>query len=79
MGFDSVDISATLSVAVEVPGTDQVGDDALGCTLGYVQQAGHVSDANSRITRNEEERVAVIREQPEVRDRAQGVGQPLPW
>ena len=73
MGSDPVDISTPLSRAIEIPGADQVGDDALGRTLGDVQQAGHISDAYAGITRNEEERISMVRKQPEVRDGAQGV------
>jgi len=77
MASHPVDISAPLSLALEVTRADQVGDDALGSSLGDVQQGGHISDAYTRIARNEQQQVAVVREKPEVRDSAQGVGHSL--
>ena len=72
VGSDVVDVSAPLPLAIEVPRADQVGHNALGGALGDVEKVSEISNANSRVTGDQEERVAVIREQPEVRDGAQG-------
>ena len=62
MASHPVDISVPLSLAIEVTRADQVGDDALGSALGDVQLGGHISDANARVTCNQEEQIAVVRE-----------------
>ena len=62
MGSHPVDISAPLSLAIEVTRADQVGNDALSSALGDVQQGGHISDAYTWIARNEQEQIAVVRE-----------------
>ena len=53
MASHPVDISAPLSLAVEVTRADQVGDDALGSALGDVQLGGHISDAYLWVASNE--------------------------
>ncbi len=72
VGCDVVDVPAPLPLTIEVPRADQVGDNALGGALGDVEKVREISNANSWVTGDQEERVAVIREQPEVRDGAQG-------
>lgn len=72
VGSDVVDVPAPLPLTIEVPRADQVGHDALGGALGDVEKVREISNANSWVTGDQEERVAVIREQPEVRDGAQG-------
>ena len=57
----TVDIPPPLSLAIEVTRADQVGDDALGSALGYVQQGGHISDAYLGVSGNEQKQVAVVR------------------
>jgi hypothetical protein len=59
---------------LEVPGPGQVGDDPLGRALGDVQQAGNVSDADSRVSRNQEQRIAVVCEKPKLRRGIKGAG-----
>ena len=72
-----VDISAPLSLAIQVTRADQVGNDALRRALGDVQQGGHVSDAYPWIAGDEQEQIAVVGEESEVRDDAQCVGRSL--
>ena len=67
-----VDISTAFSRAIEVPGADQVGNNALGGTLGDVEKNREIPNANPGVPGDQEERVAVICEQPEVRNGAQG-------
>ena len=74
MASHPVDISAPLSLAIEITRADQVGDDALGSALGDVQLGGHISDAYLWVARNEQEQIAVVRKEPEFWDDAQGVG-----
>ena len=62
MASHPVDISAPLSLAIEVTRADQVGDDALGGALGDVQQGGHISDTYTRIASDEQEHIAMVRE-----------------
>jgi hypothetical protein len=62
MASHPVDISAPFSLAIEVTRADQVSDDALRGTLGDVQQSGHISDANTRVTGDEKKQIAVVRE-----------------
>jgi hypothetical protein len=57
-----VDVVATLPLTIEVSGADEVGDNALGRTLSDVQQGSYISDADARITSNDEEGIAVVRQ-----------------
>ena len=72
-----VKVSTPLPLAFDVSGTGKVGDNALGGAFGDIQQVGNVSDTNSRITGDQQQRVAVVGEQPKIWNRAQAVGQPL--
>jgi len=72
-----VEVSTPLPLPIDVPRTGKVGDNALSCALGYLQQVGNVSDTNSRITGDQEQRVAVVCEQPKIWNGAQGIGVPL--
>ena len=55
-----IDVSASFSLAIEVTRTHQVGDDALGSSLGDVQEGSHVADAKTRIAGEKQEQIAVI-------------------
>ena len=79
MGFDVVDVPAPLPLAIEVPRGDQIGHDALGGPLGDVEKVGEIPNTNAWVTGDQEERVAVIGEQAEVRDGAQGLVAPRWW
>ena len=74
---DAVDVPPPSALAVDVASPRQVRDDALRSSLRDVEQRGDLSDSDLWIARDEEQRVAVIREKPKVRDRAQGVGRLL--
>jgi hypothetical protein len=52
----------------------EVWDDALRRTLGDVEQRSDLPNPESRISRDEEERIAMVGEEPEVRRRAQRFG-----
>jgi len=78
VGSHVVEISAPLPLTIDVPGAGEVGDDPLGGALGDAQQVGDVPDANPRIPGDQEQRVAVVGEQPKIRNGAQGNGRPLP-
>ena len=77
VGFDLVRVSTPLSVAIEVPSADEIGDNALCCPLSDVQQGRKITNADSRITSDQQERVAVICKEPKVRNGAQRMSQPF--
>jgi hypothetical protein len=62
----AVDVPPSLPFAVDVPGLDQIGNDALRGAFGDVEKDGDVSYANASIPGYQQERVAVIREEPKV-------------
>jgi hypothetical protein len=77
VGSYVVKVSTPLPLPIDVPGTRKIGDNALGRTLGNFQQIGDVTDTDPRVTGDEEQRVAVVGEQPKIRNGAQG-DRPLP-
>jgi hypothetical protein len=66
MGGNVIEISATFTFSSEVTRGDQVGHDSLRPAFRDVQHARNVTKANSRILRNQEERVAVIGQKAKV-------------
>jgi hypothetical protein len=72
-----VEVSTPLPLTIDVPSARKVADNPLRSALGDFQQVGNVSDANTRITGDQEQRVAVVREQPKIWNGTQG-GLPLP-
>ena len=60
MGSDVVPVSTPLSIAIEIPGADEIGDNTLCCPLGDVQRGRQIANADSRVTSNQQEGIAVI-------------------
>jgi hypothetical protein len=79
VGSHVVEVATPFPLTIDVPRTRKVGDNSLGCALGDFQQVGYVSDTNSRITGDQEKRIAVVCEQAKIWNGAQGIGRPLVW
>ena len=77
MGFDLVRVSTPLPMAIEIPSADEIGDNTLCCPLCDVQQGRKVTHADSRITSDQQERVAMICKEPKVRNGTQRMSQPF--
>jgi hypothetical protein len=60
---DVIEVTAPFSFTGEVPGGDQFGHDSLSSAFGDVQSRSDVTQTNTRIAGNQEQRIAVIREQ----------------
>jgi hypothetical protein len=71
VGPDVIHVSTPLPLTIEISRADEIGDDALCCPLGDVQQGRKVTNADSRVTSDQQERIAVICEEPKVWDSTQ--------
>ena len=69
VGSHVVPVAPPVPLALDVPGPGEVGDDALGRPLGDPQEAGDVADADAAVVGDQEQRLAVVREEGEVRRR----------
>ncbi len=68
-----VQIATSFTMALDVSGPCQVGDDPLGRALCDVKQGRNVSDADPRVVGDQEESLAVTRQEREFRSRARGL------
>jgi hypothetical protein len=62
--FDAVVVSAADSFAFDVAGFDEVGDDALGGSLGDSNAVGDVTGSRVWVAVEAEEDLGVVREEP---------------
>ena len=63
-GSDAVVVSTADPFALDVPGLDQVGDDALGGTLGDSDALSDVTEPDVRVADEAEQDLGVVREEP---------------
>jgi hypothetical protein len=61
-----IKVSATFTLTSQVAGSHQFANDSLGLTLGYVEGSRNIAQACARIARDQEERIAVIGQQPKI-------------
>jgi hypothetical protein len=61
-----IKVPATFTLTSQITGGDQFPNDSLGLTLGYVQGRRDISQARARVARDQEQRVAMIGQQPKV-------------
>jgi hypothetical protein len=59
---DVIHVSAPLPFAIEIPRADEIGHNALRRPLGDVEQGRQITNADPRITSDQQKRVAVIRQ-----------------
>ena len=71
MGPDVIHVSTPLPFAVEISRADEISHNALCRPLSDVEQGRKITNADSRITSDQQERVAMICQEPEVRDGTQ--------
>ena len=64
VGSDAVAVSTADPFALDVAGFDQVGDDALGGSLGDSNALGDVTESRVRIVVEAEKDLGVVREEP---------------
>jgi len=64
VGSDAVVVSAADPFALDVSGFDQVGDDALGGSLGDSNALGDVTESRGRVVVEAEKDLGVVREEP---------------
>ena len=64
VGVDAVAVSTADPFALDVAGFDEVGDDALGGTLGDPNALGDVTEPRVRIADEAEKDLGVVREEP---------------
>ena len=64
VGSDAVVVSTADAFALDVAGFDQVGDDALGGSLGDSNGLGDVTESRVRIVVEAEKDLGVVREEP---------------
>ena len=64
VGSDAVVVSTADSFALDVAGFDEVGDDALGGSLGDTNALGDVTESRVRVAMDAEEDLGVVREEP---------------
>ena len=64
VGSDAVAVSTADPFALDVAGFDQVGDDALGGSLGDSNALGDVTESRVRVAVDAEEDLGVVREEP---------------
>ena len=62
MASDLVHIPTPLPLAVEIPSANQIGDNSLRRPLSDVQQGRKITNPDPRVTSDQQERVAMIRE-----------------
>jgi len=64
--LEAVDVPPALTLTLDVPGVREVGDDPLSCTLGDVEEACDIADANTLISGYQQQHVAMVRDKPEL-------------
>jgi len=64
VGSDAVVVPTADAFALDVAGFDQVGDDALGGSLGDSNALGDVTESRVRIVVEAEKDLGVVREEP---------------
>ena len=64
VGSDAVAVSTADSFALDVAGFDEVGDDALGGSLGDTNALGDLTESRVRVAVDTEEDLGVVREEP---------------
>jgi hypothetical protein len=64
VGSDAVMVSAADPFALDVARFDQVGDDALGGSLGDSDALGDVTESRVRVVVEAEKDLGVVREEP---------------
>ena len=64
VGSDAVAVSTADPFALDVAGFDQVGDDALGGSLGDSNALGDVTESRARVAVEAEKDLGVVREEP---------------
>ena len=74
MRADGVEVAAPVSLALDVAGLGEVGDDPLGSALGDVEEAGDVAYADPRVVCDQEQCLAVVCEEGELRRGARAFG-----
>ena len=67
IGVEAVAVAAPLPRALEVPGFDEVGDDALSGALGDPHTLSDVAMADTRVARNAEQHMGVVGQKRPVR------------
>jgi hypothetical protein len=66
MGRDMIKIPAPLAFSSQVSGNCQFANDSLGSPFGNLQGGGNIAKPYTGITRDQQERIAVIRQQPKI-------------
>jgi hypothetical protein len=61
---DVIKVSPAVTLSSQITGDHQFANDSLGLTLGYVQGRCDIAQARARIARDQEQRIAVIGQQP---------------
>ena len=64
VGVDGVVVSTTGPLALHVAGFDQVGDDALGGSLGDSDALADITESRVRVAVEAEKDLGVVREEP---------------
>ena len=64
VGSDAVVVSPADAFALDVPGFDEVGDDALGGSFGDANALSDVAESRVRIVVEAEQDLGVVREGP---------------
>ena len=64
VGVDAVAVSTTGPFALHVAGFDQVGDDALGGSLGDSDALADITESRVRVAVEAENDLGVVREEP---------------
>ena len=64
VGSDAVAVSTADPFALDVAGFGQVGDDALGGSLGDSNALGDVPESRARVAVEAEKDLCVVREEP---------------
>ena len=73
---DGVEVPAAVSFAFDVSGAGEVCHDPLRPALGDTEQLGDVADPDLRIVRDQQQRLAVVRDECELRRGARGIRAP---
>ena len=64
VGLDAIAVSTADPFALDVAGVDQVGDDALGGSLGDSHALRDVTESRVRVVMEAEKDLGVVREEP---------------
>ena len=60
LGPDAVAVASPVALAVHVPGSNEVGHDALRRAFGDVQPGSYVAHPRARVVRDQQQRLAVV-------------------